>query len=82
MKPRKQLVFYLNSNRSARLSHDGLQWILEKGDPARFVAGQDTGFRGVSYVTSGKDILLRCIRDKGVHVDLDGRRHLAALDES
>ena len=71
-------VFYLNMDRSARLSHDGLQWILEKAQGRR-VPGYDSGFRGQSYVATDKAILLRCIRDKGLTVDLNGRRLLAAL---
>lgn len=71
-------IFYLNMDRSARLSHDGLQWILEKAQGRR-VPGYDSGFRGQSYVASDKAILLRCIRDKGLTADLNGRRLLAAL---
>lgn len=74
-------IFYLNADRTARLSHDGVQWILERSH-GRSLSGRDSGFRGQSYVLSNKAILLRCIRDKRLPVDLNGRRLLAALQDS
>lgn len=81
MQPRTEFLFFLNSDHTARLGHNGIQWILEIGNPKRAKSGNDTGYRGVSYVRSRKDILLRCIRDKGIVVDIAGRRLLAALDD-
>lgn len=72
-------IAYLNKRKTVRLSHDGLQWILEKGDRRKRVAKSDSGFRGQSYVMSSKEALLRCIREKEFEVDLDGRQRLAAL---
>ena len=43
------------------LAADSLQWILQ-----RRRAG---GWRGVSFVSSSKDILARCMREKGVPPD-------------
>lgn len=53
------------------LAHDDLQWILQ-----RFVGTRKTGDRageeiweGVSFVSSTKAILMRCMREKGVPAD-------------
>ena len=44
------------------LAADGLQWILRR---RRGKAGH-VAWRDVSFVSSGKDILARCMREKGV----------------
>jgi hypothetical protein len=42
------------------LASDGIQWILQR----RY----DKGWRNVSFVHSTKDILARCMREKGVEL--------------
>ena len=44
------------------LAADGLQWILRR---RRGKAGH-VAWRDVAFVSSGKDILVRCMREKGV----------------
>jgi hypothetical protein len=46
------------------VASDGIQWIL-----LRRRMGQQQGWRPVSFVRSTKDILARCMREKGVDVD-------------
>ena len=44
------------------LAADGLQWILRR----RRGKGGHVAWRDVSFVSSSKDILARCMREKGV----------------
>ena len=46
------------------LASDGVQWILQ-----RRRKGSQQGWRPVSFVRSTRDILVRCMREKGVGVD-------------
>ena len=46
------------------VASDGLQWILQ-----RRRMGSQQGWRPVSFVRSSRDILARCMREKGVDVD-------------
>ena len=55
------------------LASDGVQWILQR----RYA----NGWRNVSFVRSGKDILARCMRENGVEV-FDARQLLAPLPET
>lgn len=77
-----EFLMYLNAARTARICFDDLQWILEKGRGDRSVPGRDSGYRGVSFVSSRKDTLLRCIREKALPVDEAGRRALVVLHEN
>lgn len=75
-------VVFLNRDQTVRLSCDELQWILEKGQPSRKVPGRDSGYRGVSYVMTEKRILLRCIREKNLRIDIWGHCVLAVLHDN
>jgi hypothetical protein len=55
------------------LGSDGVQWILYHRDPK-----SRTGWKGISFVRSERDILARCMREKGCPED-DGERLLAGL---
>jgi hypothetical protein len=46
------------------LASDGIQWIL-----CRRRMGQQEGWRPLSFVRSSKEILARCMREKGTDVD-------------
>jgi len=46
------------------VASDGIQWILQ-----RRRMGTQQGWRPVSFVHSERDILARCMREKGVGVD-------------
>jgi len=82
MSKQSEVLFYLNEEQTARLSHDGLQWILERGSTRSARPKKDSGFRGVSFVLNTKGTLLRCIREKSVPVDINGRCMLAVLPET
>jgi hypothetical protein len=56
------------------LASDGLQWILLRQN------GQEK-WRGASFVRSTKDVLARCMREKGTPPD-DARRLLDGLPAS
>jgi hypothetical protein len=53
---------------------DQLQWILQR----RYVSKGNPAWRPVSFVSSTKDILARCCREKGVPPE-DARRLLDGL---
>lgn len=72
-------LFNLDETGKYRLSHDGLQWILERGNPALTRPGKDSGFRGFTFVSSTKDILMREIERKKVPVCLAAEKRLGAL---
>ena len=55
------------------LASDGIQWILQR----RY----DSAWRNLSFVRSTKDILARCMREKGVGV-FDARFLLDPLPDS
>lgn len=55
------------------LASDGIQWILQR----RY----GTSWRNVSFVHSTKDILARCMGEKGVEV-LDARQLLSGLPDT
>ena len=57
------------------LASDGLQWML-----MRHRKGRDP-WRAVSFVSSSKDVLARCMREKGVELDTASLL-LAGLPES
>lgn len=75
------MLFHLNTAETARVSCDDLQWILEKGRPERANPGKDTGYRGISFVATCKDFLVRCIAEKGCDVDGTGLLYLVALPD-
>jgi hypothetical protein len=55
------------------LASDGIQWILQR----RY----GTSWRNVSFVHSTKDILARCMSEKGVEVP-DARQLLSGLPDT
>lgn len=64
----KQDVVLIPINKDWSLTHDELQWILQRFKGVRksgAQAGQEK-WEGVSFVRSTKEILTRCMRDKGV----------------
>jgi hypothetical protein len=60
------------------LASDGVQWVLQCRRSADKRPGRHGGWRGVSFVRSTRDILARCMREKGVPID-DAQRLLADL---
>jgi hypothetical protein len=59
-----------------QLSADGMQWILQ-----RRRSRHRGGWHGVSFVSSTKDILARCMREKGVPPE-DAKRVLDSLPDT
>jgi hypothetical protein len=56
------------------LASDGIQWVLQH----RRQKNGETSWRPVSFVRSTRDILARCMRERGVPAE-DADRLLAAL---
>ena len=53
------------------------QWML-----CRRRKNPNSGWKPLSYVASSKAVLLRCLREKGAIVDVEGQAGLDALPES
>jgi hypothetical protein len=58
------------------LAADDLQWVL-----MRARVGNMSGWRPISFVSSTKTILARCMREKGVR-EIDANRILATLPDT
>lgn len=81
MSKNSHVLFCLDDG-SNRLAIDDRQWVLERGNPVRKKVGKDSGFRGISFVCSRKDILRRCIREKSIVPSSQGNLHLDALPQT
>ncbi|WP_246237475.1 hypothetical protein [Halovulum dunhuangense] len=77
----KAVLLHLAKGRSARVSMDAYLWSLEtpKGTA---VPGKDSGYRGRSYVGTGKRELCRCISERSLSFDRAGLLSLLALPDS
>jgi hypothetical protein len=65
------------------LGRDGLQWILYRRAGAAVPGGPLRGnWQAVSYIRSNKEILLRCIREKGIELDVLGVATIEAFPSS
>lgn len=64
MAGKKQVLFYINEKRRDRISCDDQQWILEHGNPASARPGRDSGYRGISFVCTRKEILYRVLDEE------------------
>jgi hypothetical protein len=62
------------------LSSDGLQWILQRRSGVDKRTGQEV-WAHLSFVSSTKDILARCMREKGVPAE-DAQRVLDSLPDA
>jgi hypothetical protein len=72
---RAQTIF-LRLNERFVLGADDLQWILYAIHPRK---GQPATWDGISFVRSTKDILLRCIREKGCQPTVEAQVALDAM---
>ena len=58
------------------LAYDSLQWIIQKRESAK---GKSEKWRGVSFISSDRDILVLTLREKGVVPDLGKMEEVLAL---
>lgn len=58
------------------LAYDSLQWIIQKRESAK---GKSEKWRGVSFISSNRDILVLTLREKGVVPDLGKLEEVLAL---
>jgi hypothetical protein len=58
------------------LAYDSLQWIIQKRESAK---GKSEKWRGVSFISSNRDILVLTLREKGVVPDLGKMEEVLAL---
>jgi hypothetical protein len=56
MQPKTE-QYYVSENWA--IASDGIQWILQK-------KSSDTGWKSITFIHTQRDILERCMRDKGV----------------
>jgi hypothetical protein len=69
-------AIFLRLNERFALGADDLQWILYAIHPRK---GQPATWDGISFVRSTKDILLRCIREKGCQPTVEAQVALDAM---
>ena len=58
------------------LAYDSLQWIIQKRESAK---GTPEQWRGVSFISSNRDILVLTLREKGIVPDLGKMEAVLAL---
>ena len=58
------------------LAYDSLQWIIQKRESAK---GKPEKWRGVSFISSDRDILVLTLREKGIVPDLGKMEEVLAL---
>ena len=58
------------------LAYDSLQWIIQKRESAK---GKREYWRGVSFISSNRDILVLTLREKGIVPDLGKMEAVLAL---
>ena len=60
------------------LAYDPAQWIVQRrSHPAK--GGQPAGWSGVSFIGSNKDILWRCLDERGIDVTPEARAYIDAM---
>jgi hypothetical protein len=72
-------AIFLRLNEDFALGSDGLQWILLRRHPRQ---GKSDTWDGVSFVRSTKEILLRCMREKGCFPDGTAAKAIEAMPDS
>lgn len=77
----KHVLFYLDEEGKHRLGCDDLQWILERGNPKSARPGKDSGYRGISFVCTRKEILYDVIGEKCVDLSIAASELLTALPD-
>src|SRR5690606_35956648 len=77
----KQVLFYLDEQKKERLSCDDLQWIVERGNSRSACPGKDSGYRGISFVCTRKEILWEVMGDKCVDLTVATCELLVALPD-
>jgi hypothetical protein len=75
-----RILFPLSN--TAALGVDDMQWILLRASGSKSPRSDADKWRGVSFVRSTKAVLLRCIPEKGIYPDVEGRARLAALPDT
>ncbi len=58
------------------LAYDNLQWIIQKRESAK---GKPEQWRGVSFISSNRDILVLTLREKGIVPDIGKMEKVLAL---
>ena len=58
------------------LAYDSLQWIIQKRESAK---GKSENWRGVSFISSNRDILILTLREKGVVIDTGKMEEVLSL---
>ncbi len=69
---------FLRLNDRWALAYDRNQWIIQmRISPRRDRQGEQ--WRGVSFIGSNKDILWRCLEEKGIDVTPEARAYIDAM---
>ncbi len=61
------------------LAYDNLQWIIQKRESAK---GKPEQWRGVSFISSNRDILVLTLREKDIVPDLGKMEAVLALPDT
>ncbi len=74
------LLFDLDADGRWRLAHDDIQWVLQKrrGKPN----AKASGFVGVSFIATKKEILLPVIREMGIAPSAEAINRLERLQDT
>ena len=67
---------FLRLNEKWALGYDSLQWIIQKRESAK---GKPERWRGVSFISSDRDILILTLKEKGIVPDLGKMEEVRAL---
>ena len=67
---------FLRLNEKWALAYDSLQWIIQYRDS---VKGKPESWRGVSFISSNRDILILTLQEKGIVPDLGKMEEVLAL---
>ena len=67
---------FLRLNEKWALGYDSLQWIIQKRESAK---GKPEQWRGVSFISSDRDILVLTLKEKGIVPDLGKMEEVLAL---
>ena len=67
---------FLKLNDRWALAYDSLQWIIQRRG---FAKGKYGKWRGVSFISSNRDILILTLREEGVVPDLGKMEEVLAL---
>ena len=67
---------FLRLNEKWALAYDSVQWIIQYRDS---VKGKPESWRGVSFISSNRDILILTLQEKGIVPDLGKMEEVLAL---